>query len=332
MEEAEDFRRRLVPGADLRGVTFPSFDNLDGVDLHGADLRGADLRNVNWWGEGEVQLSGTNFSGADLRGAELGAPIFDGANLSGANLSGLDLRRGQFAATSFDGADLTGADLSCTNVDGGSFDGAVLDGANLDGAVLTSCTLSNASLVGTSLIGADLQRSTLTAADLRGANLTSAAFPSGLSRYGGARFDASTQWHEEMRAKAEANSVAGPDGTRVINSPPPPAPVPTTPPAQPSGRIGKVAGRAAAVLFGAGLTIYAVLYLTGQVATLGGVLQDKDDVLDNVLVTMLFTFGGASLFVGIFGLDEQPRSSSRRRSRDGIGFDGDSCGCGIDAD
>jgi uncharacterized protein YjbI with pentapeptide repeats len=329
MEEADDFRRRLVPGADLRGVTFPSFDNLDGVDLHGADLRGADLREVNWWGE--VELSNTNFSGADLRGAKLGAPIFDGANLSGANLSGLDLKRDQFAATSFAGADLTRAVLSHVNVNGGSFDGAVLDGANLNGAVLTSCTLRNASLVGTSLIGANLQRAILTAADLRGANLTSAALPSDLSAFAGARFDASTQWREEMRAKAEADSVAGPDGTHVINSPPPPTPAPTAPPAQQPARIRKVVGRVAAVLFGAGLTIYAVLYLTGQVGTLGGVLQDKNDVLDNALVGMMFTVGAASLLVGIFGLPEDSPSRGRR-SRGGGGFDNDSCGCGIDAD
>lgn len=331
MEEADDFRRRLVPGADLRGVTFPSFDNLDGVDLHGADLRGADLREVNWWGEGEVQLSNTDFSGADLRGAWLGAPIFDGANLSGANLSGLDLKRGQFAATSFAGADLTGADLSYVNVTGGTFDGAVLDGADLDGAVLTSCTLRIASLVGASLIGANLLGSTLTAADLRGANLTSAAFPIDFSAFAGARFDASTQWREDMRAKAEANSVAGPEGTHVINSPPPPTPAPTTPPAQQSGRAGKVVGRVAAVLFGAGLTIYAVLYLTGHVGTLGRVLEAKSDVLDNALVGMLFTVGAVSLLSGIFGLPEESRSSSRR-SRGDTGFDGDSCGCGVDAD
>ncbi|MDX8030393.1 pentapeptide repeat-containing protein [Lentzea sp. BCCO 10_0856] len=325
MEEADDFRSRLVPGADLRGVTFPSFDNLDGVDLHGADLRGADLRKVNWWGEGEVQLSNTDFSGADLRGAWLGAPIFDGANLSGANLSGLDLKRGQFAATSFAGADLTGADLSHVNISGGTFDGAVLDGANLDGAVLTSCTLRNASLVGTSLIGANLRESTLTAADLRGANLTSAALPDGPSAFAAARFDASTQWREEMRSKAQANSVAGPDGTHVINSPPPPTPAL---PAQQSGHIGKVVGRVAAVLFGAGLTIYAVLYLTGHVSTLGR-FEAKPDVLDNAVVGMLFTVGAASLLGGIVGLSEESRSSSRR-SRGDTDFDGDSCG--IDAD
>jgi len=91
-------------------------------------------------------------------------------------------------------------------------------------------------------------------------------------------------------------------------------------------------GRGAAVLFGAGLTIYAVLYLTGQVGTLGGVLQDKDDVLDNALVTMMFTVGAVSLLGGIFGLPEESRSRSRRRSRGGYGFDNDSCGCGIDAD
>ncbi len=53
----------------------------------------------------------------------------------------------------------------------------------------------------------------------------------------------------------------------------------------------------------------------------------------NALVGMLFTVGAVSLLGGIFGLrlPEESRSSSRRSHGD-TGFDGDSCGCGIDAD
>lgn len=72
--------------------------------------------------------------------------------------------------------------------------------------------------------------------------------------------------------------------TSADGSSPPPTPAPATPPARQSGRIGKVVGRVAAVLFGAGVTIYAVLYPAGQAGTLGHVLQADTDVLDNALV------------------------------------------------
>lgn len=304
--EADDFRSRLVPGADLRGITFPPFDDLDGTDLHGADLRGADLRQVSRWCEGDVQLSNTNLSGADLRGAQLGAPIFDGANLRGANLSGLDLRRGQFAATSFERADLTEADLSGVNVGGGSFDGAVLDGANLAGAVLTSCTFRGASLCGT--------------------NLTRTALPIDLSAFGGARFDSSTQWAEHRRAETVANSVAGPDGIHVINSP-----APATPPAQQPGRNGTVVGRVAAFLFGVGFIGYAVLLATGHVGFVGSVIGRGTDVSERVVGGLLMCILGLTLVAGgVLGFPEN--SPSRRRRSRGGGVDADSCGCGIDAD
>lgn len=305
--EADDFRSRLVPGADLRGVTFPPLRDLKGTDLHGADLRGADLRAVNWWGEGEVELSNVNLSGADLRGAQLGAPTFDGADLRGANLSGLDLRRGQFAVTSFEGADLTEADLSGVNVTGASFDGAVLDGADLVGAVLTSCTFRNASL--------------------RGTNLTRTVLPGDIFAFGGARFDSSTQWSEARRAKAVANSVAGPDGIHVINSPAPP-----TPPAQlPGRRIGTVVGRVAALLFGTGLTVFAVLYGFGHVDLLGSLIGRDPSTSGRVLGGLLMSLSGLTLVGGgILGFPET--SPSRGRRSRGGGVDDDSCGCGIDAD
>lgn len=305
--EADDFRRRLVPGADLRGITFPAFDNLDGTDLHGADLRSADLRKVSWWCDGSVELSNVNLSGADLRGAWLGAPIFDRANLRGANLSGLDLRRGQFAVTSFEGADLTEADLSGVTVDG-SFAGAVLDGANLAGAVLTSSTFRDASLLGT--------------------NLTTAVLP-GISAFGGARFDSSTQWSEYWRAVAVANSVAGPDGIHVINSPVPAAP--QTPPAQQPRRIGTVVGRVAPVLFGAGFIVYAVLLATGHVGFVGSLIGRGTDASERVVGVLAMSLLGLTLVAGgVFGFPES--SPSRGRRSRGGGVDADSCGCGIDAD
>ena len=303
--EADDFRSRLVPGADLRGITFPPLSDLEGTDLHGADLRGADLREVSKWGEGDVELSNVNLSGADLRGAHLGAPTFDGANLKGAILSGLDLRRGQFAVTSFDGADLTEADLSGVKAHGGSFDGAILDGADFAGADLTSCTFRNASL--------------------RGTNLMRTVLPSDLSAFAGARFDSSTQWSEARRAEAVANSVAGRDGVHVINSPAPP-----TPPAQPPRRrIGPVVGRVAALVFGTGITVYAVLYGIGHVDFLGDLIGRVPSVSDRVLGGVLMSICGLTLVAGgILGFPET--SPSRRRRSRGGGVDDDSCG--IDAD
>ena len=305
--EADDFRSLLVPGADLRGITFPRLDNLDGADLRGADLRGADLRNISWWGG---ELSKLNLSGADLRGAEIGAPDFDGANLRGTNLSGLELRRGQFDVASFEGADLTEADLSGTHVEDGSFDGAVLDGADLSGAVLRSCTFRNASL--------------------RGTNLTRAVLPNNISAFGGARFDSSTQWSEHWRAQAVANSVAGPDGIHVFNSPAPPAP--PTPPAQQPARNGTAAGRVAALLFGAGFIVYAVLLATGNVGFVGSLIGRGTDVTERVVGGLAMCFWGVVLVSGgLFGFPEDSPGRGRC-SRGGGGAEADSCGCGIDAD
>ncbi|SFR27596.1 Pentapeptide repeat-containing protein [Lentzea waywayandensis] len=307
--EADDFRGRLVPGADLRGITFPRMDGLHGTDLHGADLRGADFRKITWWGARSAELAKVNLSGADLRWAEIETPDFDGANLRGANLSGLDLRRNQFEMTSFERADLAEADLSGVNVDGGSFDGAVLDGADLSGAVLTSCTFRNASL--------------------RGTNLTRAVLPNDLSAFGGARFDSSTQWSEYWRAQAVANSVAGPDGVHVFNSPAPAAP--PTPPAQQPGRNGTVAGRVAAALFGAGSIVYAVLLATGHVGFVGSLIGRGTDVSERVVGVLVMSLLGLTLVAGgVFGFPEDSPSRRRRSRGGGGGVDVDSCG--IDAD
>lgn len=310
--EADDFRSRLVPGADLRGITFPRMEDLHGTDLHGADLRDADLRKITWWGACSAELAKVNLSGADLRGAEIETPDFDGANLRGANLSGLDLRRNQFEMTSFEHADLTEADLSGVNVDGGSFDGAVLDGANFAGARLTSCTFRNASL--------------------RGTNFTGAVLPINISAFGGARFDSSTQWSEYWRAQAVANSVAGPDGVHVLNSPAPPAPAAApTPPAQQPGRNGTVVGRVAALLFGAGFIVYAVLLATGQVGFVGSLIGRGTDTTERVVGVLAISLLGLTLVAGgVFGFPED--SPSRGRRSRGGGVDADSCGCGIDAD
>jgi uncharacterized protein YjbI with pentapeptide repeats len=327
--EADDFRGRLVPGADLRGVTFPSGCEQPEIDLHGADLRGADLSNVSWWDVGSINLVGTDF-----RGATLGAPELDGANLRGADLSGHVLVRTQFQATSFAGADLTGADLSGVKIDGGDFDRAVLDGARLDGAVIPSCTMRNASLVGASLVGADLRNATLTSADLRGADLTDALLPLpggriDLAAVGGVRFDASTRWPESVRAEALANSVAGSDGTHVINAPP----APPAPPVQKPRRIQKVASRAVAFLLGAGVTAMAALTVTGDVVWSNGAGEPITDIFFRLLTGLLYGAAGlVMLGAGILGFPEEAHSRTRRRSGGGGGFDGDVDGCGIDTD
>ncbi|MFC3897779.1 pentapeptide repeat-containing protein [Lentzea rhizosphaerae] len=326
--EADDFRGRLVPGADLRGVTFPPGCEQPEIDLHGADLRGADVSNVSWWDVGSI-----NLSGADFRGATLGAPELDGANLRGADLSGHVLGRTQFQATSFAGADLTGADLSGVEIDGGDFDRAVLDGARLDGAVILSCTMRHASLVGASLVRANLRKAVLTSADLRGADLTDALLPLpggriDLATFGGVRFDSSTRWPESVHAQAVANSVAGPDGTHVINTPPAPPP----PPVQKPRRVQKAAGRVVAFLLGAGVTVMAALTVTGDVVWSNGAGDPITNIFFRVLTGLLYGAVGLSMLgAGILGFPEGSHSRTRRRSGGG-GFDGDVDGCGIDAD
>ena len=322
--DADDFRRRLVPGADLRGVTFPAFDDLDGVDLHGADLRNVDLRAMGQADEGP-DLANTNLSGADLRGAQLGTPSFDGADLSGATLAGLDLGGVQFGATSFIGADLTGADLSRLNVNGALFTKAVLDGANLIGADLTSCWLVGASMVGARLNGADLRRANLRSADLRGADLTGAVLPDKLSAFDGARFDSSTRWDETMRTQAEANSVAEPDGTRVITLPQPPAEQPR--------RIWPLVGRYAVVLpIGAGITTMAVLTVTGDFVWVDGAGEPTTNIVVRLLLGLVYGVWGLTMMAsGIFGFPEGSHSSGTSgSSSSGGGVEG--CFAGADVD
>jgi uncharacterized protein YjbI with pentapeptide repeats len=321
----DDFRERLVPGADLRGTTFPACGDLNEIDLHGADLSGADLSEVDSWGDGGgAGFSRADLSGADLRGAELGCPDFSGANLRGANLSGLDLgRRGQFAVTDFDRADLTGADLSGINVNGGSLDRTVLDAADLTGAVLTSCSLRDASLVGASLVRADLRKTTLKSADLRGADLTAALLPD-LAAFAGARFDASTRWPGSMRAHVVAGSVAAPDGTCAINGP-------TPPPVRQPRRAGKVVGRVAAFLLGAGMTVMAALTVTGDFVWANGAGEPITNVFLRLLTGLLYGFWGLAMVgAGILGFPEESYSGSGSSSGGGGGFEVD--GCGIDVD
>jgi hypothetical protein len=177
--------------------------------------------------------------------------------------------------------------------------------------VLTSCTFRGASLCGT--------------------NLTRTALPVDLSAFAGARFDSSTQWAEHRRAETFANSVAGPDGVHVINSPAPPSPA--TPPAQQPRRIGAVVGRVAAFLFGVGFTGYAVLLATGHVGFVGSLIGRGTDVSDRVVGGLAMCILGLTLVAGgVLGFPEN--SPSRRRRSRGGGVDADSCGCGcgIDAD
>lgn len=323
--EADDFRGRLVPGADLRGVTFPAHCEQPEIDLHGADLRGADLSNVSWWDVGSI-----NLAGADFRGATLGAPELDGANLRGADLSGHALGRTQFQATSFAGADLTGADLSGVKIDGGDFDRAVLDGARLDGAVIPSCTMRNASLVGASLVRANLWKAVLTSADLRGADLTDALLPLpggqiDLAVFGGVRFDSSTRWSESLRAQAVANSVAGPDGTHVINTPP-------APPAQQPQGVWRRVSRVAASLLGGGMMVMAVVYVRGGFVE---VIDEGKPIINFFLYELTALLSGfcglGAVGVAMFDLAEGTHSSGTSSSSGGGGgFDLD--GCGIDVD
>jgi uncharacterized protein YjbI with pentapeptide repeats len=297
--DADEVLRRLVSGADLHRTAFPPYDE------YGMDVRGADLR--------------------ELRSR---VPSPERINLRGADLSGLDLRRRYLG-----GADFTGADLSSVNVDHGSFDGAVLDGADLDGAVLTFCTLRDASLVGASLVRADLREATLTSADLRGANLTDALLPGDsrspyrplgdpdvrseridISVFGGARFDSSTQWSENVRAQAVANSVAGPDGTHVINSPPTPAPPtpapPTPPPARRPRRIWSLLGRVIMFLFGAALTVGAVLTVTGDFLWEDSAGEPTTNIFVRILLGLVYGVWGLGLMgKAIWEFDEGPATA-----------------------
>jgi uncharacterized protein YjbI with pentapeptide repeats len=173
----EDFRARLVPGADLRGLVFPAGHGLSGVDLQGADLRGADLSCASWWQDG-ADFGNANLSGADLRLTKLGVATFNHANLSGANLARIWLGGApEVGWPDFIAANLTGANLSDTNLPA-RFTDAILDGADLTGAQLSHVDLTNASLVGADLTRADLSYATLTNADLCDASLIDARIPS----------------------------------------------------------------------------------------------------------------------------------------------------------
>ncbi|WP_232292110.1 pentapeptide repeat-containing protein [Frankia sp. QA3] len=190
---------RDLRGADLRGVRFPKYIPLEGIDLSRVDLRGADLSDASWGCGYGVDCADAVLAGADLRGAELGPECdFTRADLTGANLSGLQLNGSPFTTPRFTGATLVRADLTNTSLVGAKFADVDLRGADLTGARLPPMSPWNRPK-----------------ADL--AFLVENFFP-------GARWDTSTRWPADLAACAEQlaeRSEILPDGTRRVPPMPP---------------------------------------------------------------------------------------------------------------
>jgi hypothetical protein len=97
------------------------------------------------------------------------------------------LERANFAGAVLARANLAGADLQQANLARAHLDFANLNGANLGLADLRNAVLTQARLAETDL----------SYADLRGANLRAALVRD--ASFGGARYDASTQWPDGMK-------------------------------------------------------------------------------------------------------------------------------------
>jgi uncharacterized protein YjbI with pentapeptide repeats len=206
-----DFRRVIMPKADLRG------GNLDQIDLRQSKLIDADLRPfpikksqhcIDAYQEIVIDpekqedrfstieihydkekicctsLRGANLEVIDLSGAKLWQGMLRGANLSSAVLRETDfyraeLQKANFSAsvatrTKFAEADLQGAILDGARLQFADFYAAKLGRASLQSATLYGSNLEYAQLQGANLEGAQLQGADLTGAWLQGADLTRA--------------------------------------------------------------------------------------------------------------------------------------------------------------
>lgn len=141
--ERGEWRRLLLPGADLRDT------DMSGLDLDECDLAGAVLDGARFVGASLVRsclagasLLGADFSyanldRADLEGADATAAAFVNATLRWADLTGCRLHRADLSD-----ADLSRANLYESNLTSANLNGALAAQANLRGAVLDNAVLT----------------------------------------------------------------------------------------------------------------------------------------------------------------------------------------------
>jgi hypothetical protein len=138
-----EWRRLLLPGADLRDADFSGLD-LEECDLAGAVLDGAHFAEANLVRSilAGASLVGADFSyasldRADMEGADATAAAFVSATLRRADLSRCRLQRADFSDADLSRANLYESDLTAAN-----FRGALAAQANLRGAVLEDAVLT----------------------------------------------------------------------------------------------------------------------------------------------------------------------------------------------
>lgn len=142
--ERGEWRRLLLPGADLRDA------DLSGLDLDECDLTGA-------------VLDGARFTEASLVRSCLAGASLVGADFSYANLDRADMEEADATAAAFVSATLRRADLSRCRLQRADFSDADLSRANLYESDLTAADLTGALAAQANLRGASLGDAVLTA-------------------------------------------------------------------------------------------------------------------------------------------------------------------------
>jgi hypothetical protein len=141
--ERGEWRRLLLPGADLRDTDMSGFDldecDLTGAVLDGARFVGASLIRSCLAGASLIgaDFSYANLDRADLEGADATAAAFVNATLRQADLTGCRLNRADLSD-----ADLSRANLYESNLASANLNGALAAQANLRGAVLEDAILT----------------------------------------------------------------------------------------------------------------------------------------------------------------------------------------------
>lgn len=173
-----DRYRRLLDGAQCRGVDFGTRADLRSVALREADLSGASLVGAD--------LSGATLTGADLRGADLRRATLVDVDLRNADLRGADLTEARLQAvegqqavldeatcrqTHFEDVRLQDASLRNVDFSESSFDDVDGRRATLDGAICHRADLTDVRLQDASLRGTDLSEAAVAKTDARNAAL-----------------------------------------------------------------------------------------------------------------------------------------------------------------
>jgi Pentapeptide repeats (8 copies) len=141
--ERGEWRRLLLPGADLRDT------DMSGLDLDECDLTGAVLDGAQFVGASLVRscLAGASLLGADFSYANLDRADLERADATAAAFVNATLRRADLTGCRLHRADLSDADLSRanlyeSNLTAANLNGALAAQANLRGAVLEDAVLT----------------------------------------------------------------------------------------------------------------------------------------------------------------------------------------------